>query len=203
MNRTEYLRDLGSTAGARAGEAVLHLGPIERQAEQPQRAGSRRFSPCSPAPHSWGRGVWSWPCRKMCPLPPLYSHSIQPTARGCAKVVLRRGEGPREEAQDAMCKHAGSLYSCPVPPKSKCEQPRENHCVRENPQHPDKGRSGRAIWTRTVPRDFRHTRQEWWDQSLVGELRSHMPQHDRKNKQSKLSCDSLGCKESDTTERLN
>ena len=30
MNRTEYLRDLGSTAGARAGEAVLHLGPIER-----------------------------------------------------------------------------------------------------------------------------------------------------------------------------
>ena len=36
----------------------------------------------------------------------------------------------------------------------------------ENPQHPDKGRSGRAIWTRTVPRDFPegpavHARQEW------------------------------------------
>ena len=38
MNRTEYLRDLGSTAEARAGEAgerkaVLHLGSIEQWAE--------------------------------------------------------------------------------------------------------------------------------------------------------------------------
>ena len=38
MNRTEYLRDLGSVAEARAGEAgerkaVLHLGSIEQWAE--------------------------------------------------------------------------------------------------------------------------------------------------------------------------
>ena len=198
MNRTEYLRDLGSTAEARAGEAgerkaVLHLGSIEQWAEQPQRAGVVLLQSLQHRPLFLGPGCLVLALQGDVLLPPLYSHSIQPTARGCAKVVLRRGEGPKEEAQDAMCRHVGSLHSCALPPKSKCEHPTENHCMSENPQHPDKGRSGRAIWTRTVPRDFPggpvvHTRQEWWVQSLVGELRSHMPQHDqKKKKQSKLS----------------
>ena len=129
MNRAEYLRDLGSTAEARAGEAgererrSCTLAPQSGGRSSPRGPGSRGSSPCSPAPY-FGAGFWSWPCREMCPVPPLYSHSIQPTARGCAKVVLQTGEGPKEEAQDAMCKHSWSLSSVHFHPSPSVDSQR-------------------------------------------------------------------------------
>lgn len=48
----------------------------------------------------------------------------------CAEAELRNREGPTEEAKDDLCKHPGSLYPCPLPPKPKWEQPTESHQLR-------------------------------------------------------------------------
>ena len=143
MNRAEYLRDLGSTAEARAGEAgeremVLQLGSTEWWASSPRGPGSSCSIPCSPAPYSWAGVSGPGPAGRcvLC-LPSTHTASSrQPVA------VLKwsyRGERVPRRKHKMLCASTRGASLPSTSPESKCEQPTENHSMSENPQHPDNG----------------------------------------------------------------